>query len=42
MVAAPPAGPAASAITVPEGTEFYVVTTEALSSKSASAGQRVA
>ena len=38
--AARPAAPAA--IPVPEGTEFYVVTAEALSSKDASAGQRVA
>ncbi len=37
---APAAAPAR--VAVPEGTEFYVITTEALSSKSASAGQRVA
>ena len=40
--AAPAAAPAAAAATaVPEGTEFYIVTTEPLSSKSASTGQRV-
>ncbi len=38
---AAPAASAASTIAIPEGTEFYVITTEALSSKSASVGQRV-
>ena len=36
------AAPATRAVAVPEGTEFYVITAEPLSSKSASAGQRVA
>jgi hypothetical protein len=41
--AAPAAAPAAApTVAVPEGTEFYVITTEALSSKNASEGQRVA
>jgi hypothetical protein len=41
--AVPNAAPtAAPTVAVPEGTEFYVITTEALSSKNASEGQRVA
>jgi hypothetical protein len=35
------AAPAAAAVAIPEGTEFYVLTTEPLSSKDASTGQRV-
>ncbi|GJG86085.1 hypothetical protein tb265_12660 [Gemmatimonadetes bacterium T265] len=39
--AAAPATPVTRGIAVPEGTEFYVVTTEDLSSKNAASGQRV-
>lgn len=41
-VTAPVAAPAAHAVAVPEGTEFTAITAEALSSKTASEGDRVA